>query len=197
MVLIESNRLNLLRLWLCAETRVLRFDLLHLLRIGLLPLSPRFSLRVLLAGCRSCAGFSRGLLHTLTLLPLLNLLLLPLLRRHSRRMTGSIRSRRGSISRFLVSLSLPALSTTGLSRRLIGRFAGYVRFRSVCRCVARVSFLGPVRARLIRGPALIRRAASLHRSGLLRRPLLRLGRVSAGLCLSRGRFFRCALALCW
>jgi len=64
MVLIESNRLNLLRLWLCAETRVLRFDLLHLLRIGLLPLSPRFSLRVLLAGCRSCAGFSRGLLHT-------------------------------------------------------------------------------------------------------------------------------------
>ena len=45
MVLVESNRLNLLRLWLCAETRVLRFDLLHLLRIGLLPLGPRFSLR--------------------------------------------------------------------------------------------------------------------------------------------------------
>src|SRR6202795_3029251 len=95
MVLIESNRLNLLRLWLCAETRVLRFDLLHLLRIGLLPLSPRFSLRVLLAGCRSCAGFSRGLLHTLTLLPLLNLIL-PNVRRHSCRMTGNIRSRRGS-----------------------------------------------------------------------------------------------------
>src|SRR5438876_3334299 len=53
MVLVESNRLNLLRLWLCAEARVLRFDLLHLLRIGLLPLGPRFSLRVLLAGCRN------------------------------------------------------------------------------------------------------------------------------------------------
>src|SRR5207245_132519 len=91
-------RLNLLRLWLCAEARVLRFDLLHLLRIGLLPLGPRFSLRVLLADCRSCAGFSRGLLHTLSLLPLLNLLLLPLLCRHSRR---------GRISRFLVCAILP------------------------------------------------------------------------------------------
>src|SRR6266436_6510173 len=107
MGLVESNRLNLLRLWLCAEARVLRFDLLHLLRIGLLPLGPRFSLRVLLAGCRSCARFSRGLLHTLTLLPLLNLLFLALLRRHSRRMTGNIRSRRGSIFRFLLSPTLP------------------------------------------------------------------------------------------
>src|SRR5512132_1301739 len=140
MVVIKSNRLYLLRLWLCAEARVLRFDLLHLLRIGLLlPLGPRISLRVLLAGCCSCAGFSRGLLHTLSLLPLLNLLLLPLLRRHSRRMTGNIRSRRGSISRLLGSLGLPAFSTTGLSRRFIGRFTGYVRFRNVWRCVARVS----------------------------------------------------------
>src|SRR6266850_4261700 len=125
MVLVESNRLNLLRLWLCAETSMLRFDLLHLLRIGLLlPLGARTSLRVLLAGCRSCAGFSRGLLHTLSLLPLLNLLLLPLLRRHSRRMTGNIRSRRGSIPRFLVLAILPAFSSTGLVRRFIGRFTG-------------------------------------------------------------------------
>src|SRR4029450_5862296 len=153
MVLIESNRLNLLRLWLCAETRVLRFDLLHLLRIGLLPLGPRFSLRVLLAGCRSCAGFSRGLLHTLTLLPLLNLLLLSLLRRHSRRMTGNIRSRCGSIPRFLVSSSLPAFSSPGLSRRFIGRFTGDVRFWGVCRFVARVSFLALFRGRLICCPA--------------------------------------------
>src|SRR5882672_8293673 len=148
MVLIESNRLNLLRLWL--------------------------------AGCRSCAGFSRGLLHTLTLLPLLNLLLLPLLRRHSRRMTGNIRSRRGSISRFLVRAILPAFSSTGLIRGFVGRFTGDVRVRGVCRFVARVSFLALFRARLIRGPALIRRAAFLHRSGLLRWPLLRLRGVRAG-----------------
>src|SRR6266700_2096552 len=141
MVLVESNRLNLLRLWLCTEARVLRFDLLHLLRIGLLPLGPRFSLRVLLAGYRSCAGFSRGLLHTLSLLPLLNLLILPDLRRHSRRMTGNIRSRRGSIPRFLVRAILPAFSSTGLIRRCIGRFTGDVRFRGVRRFVAHVSFL--------------------------------------------------------
>src|SRR6267142_4498461 len=194
MVLVESNRLNLLRLWLCAETRVLRFDLLHLLRIGLLPLGPCFSLRVLLAGCRSCAGFSRGLLHTLSLLPLLNLLLLPLLRRHSRRMTGNIRSRRGSIPRFLMCAILPAFSSTGLIRGFVGRFTGDVRVRGVCRFVARVSFLALFRARLIRGPALIRRAAFLHRSGVLRWPLLGLRCVRAGLCLSRVRFFRGALA---
>src|SRR5260370_38248543 len=68
MVLIESNCLNLLRLWLCAETRVLRFDLLHFCRIGLLPLSPRFILRFLLARCRSCAGFTRVLFRSLPLL---------------------------------------------------------------------------------------------------------------------------------
>src|SRR4029450_9325326 len=72
MVLVESNRLNLLRLWLCAEVRMLRFDLLHLLRIGLLPFGPRFRLHVLLAGYRRSAGFSCGLLHTLTLFALLN-----------------------------------------------------------------------------------------------------------------------------
>src|SRR6266550_1036534 len=197
MVLVESNRLNLLRLWLCAETRVLRFDLLHLLRIGLLPLGPRFGLRVWLAGCRSCAAFSRRLLHTLTLLPLLNLLLLPLLRRHSRRMTGNIRSRRWSIPRFLVRAILPAFSSTGLIRRFIGRFTGDVRFRGVRRFVARVSFLPLFRARLIRSSVLICRAAFLHRAGLFRWPLLRLDGVRAGLCLSRVRFFRGALALCW
>src|SRR5712671_6092417 len=112
----------------------------------------------------------------------LNLLLLPLLRRHSRRMTGNIRSRRGSISRFLVRAILPAFSGTGLIRRFIGRFAGDVRFWGVCRFVARVSFLALFRVRLICGPVLIRRAAFLHRSGLLRWPLLRLRGVRAGLC---------------
>ena len=86
MVLVESNRLNLLRFRLCTEARVLRFDLLHLLRIGLLRLGPGICLRVLLAGYGSCAGFSRGLLHTLTSLALLNLLL-PTVRRHSRWLT--------------------------------------------------------------------------------------------------------------
>src|SRR4029077_20384858 len=33
-VLVEGNRRNLLRLWLRTEVHVLRFDLLHLLRIG-------------------------------------------------------------------------------------------------------------------------------------------------------------------
>jgi hypothetical protein len=195
MVLVESNRLNLLRLWLRAEARVLRFDLLHLLRIGLLPFGPRFSLHVLLAGCGSCAGFSCGLLHALTLLALLNLLFAAV-RRHSRRTTGNVRSRRGSIPRFLVRASLPAFSSTGLSRRFTGRFSGDVRVWGVRRFVAHVSFLAPVRARLIRGTALIRRAALLHRSLLLLRTWgLRLRRIRLGLCLSRARFFRGALAL--
>jgi hypothetical protein len=94
MVLVESNRLNLLRFWLCTEARVLRFDLLHLLRIRLLRLGSRISLRVLLDACRSwrscigpsrrsCTGLSRRLLHTLTFLALFSLLL-PGFCRHSR-----------------------------------------------------------------------------------------------------------------
>src|SRR5438270_13084224 len=86
MVLVESNRLNLLRFWLRVEVCVLRFDLLHLLWFRLFRLYPRLSLRVLLDASRSwrsCAGFSRGVLPTL--LSLLNLLLLPDLCRHSRR----------------------------------------------------------------------------------------------------------------
>src|SRR6266511_5372108 len=52
-VLVEGNRRNLVRLWLRAEIRVLRFDLLHLLRIGLCLLPARhLCLRFLLAGCR-------------------------------------------------------------------------------------------------------------------------------------------------
>src|SRR5882757_5499835 len=72
-VLVESNRRNLLRLWLCTEGRVLRFDLLHLLRVRLLHRAHPRSSRVLMAGCRSwrsCTGFSHRLLHTL--FPFLN-----------------------------------------------------------------------------------------------------------------------------
>src|SRR5258708_21963820 len=75
-ILVVGNRRNLLRLWLRTEVRVLRFDLLHLLRIRLLRTGPRISLRILLAGCRSWRSYTgrrRGLLHTL--LPLLSLLL--------------------------------------------------------------------------------------------------------------------------
>ena len=49
MVLVESNRRNLLRFWLCTEARVLRFDLLHLLRFRLFRLGARISLHILLA----------------------------------------------------------------------------------------------------------------------------------------------------
>ena len=52
-ILVEGNRRNLLRLWLRTEVRVLRFNLLHLLRIRFLRLGPHISLRVLLAGCRT------------------------------------------------------------------------------------------------------------------------------------------------
>src|SRR5947207_2715229 len=103
MVLVESNRLNLLRLRLRTKARVLRFNLLHLLRIGLLRLGSRISLHVLLVGWRSrrsFTGFSRRLLHALTWLALLNLLF-PAVRRHSRRSTGNIASCLGSICRFL------------------------------------------------------------------------------------------------
>ena len=47
-----QNCLNLLRLWLCTEARVLRFDLLHLLRIWLLRLGTCIRLRIL----RACTG---------------------------------------------------------------------------------------------------------------------------------------------
>src|SRR5262249_743450 len=195
MVLVESNRWNLLRFWLRAKVRVLRFDLLHLLRSRLLRLGFRISLHVLLDACRSwrsCTGFSQGGLPTF---PLLDLLLLPDLRRHSCRTTGNIRSRRGSICRFLMSPTLPAFSCTALSRHFTGRFSGDVRLWGVHRSVARVSFLALFRARLVHSRVLIRRAAFLHRSGLLRWLFLRRSGVWAALWLSRVRFFRGALAL--
>src|SRR6266498_2640977 len=78
-ILVEGNRRNLLRLWLRTEVRVLRFDLLHLLRIRLLRCAHPFSSRVLLAGCRhgrsctcrcrwrrSCACRSRRLCRSST-----------------------------------------------------------------------------------------------------------------------------------
>ena len=52
-ILVVGNRRNLLRLRLRTKVRVLRFDLLHLLRIRLLRLGPRVRLRILLAGSRN------------------------------------------------------------------------------------------------------------------------------------------------
>jgi len=108
-------------------------------------------------------------------------------------MTGHIRSGRGSIPRFLVSPILGAFSSARLlMRRRIGRFTGDVRLWGVRRFVARVSFLAPVRARLMRCAVL------LHRSVLfVLRPNwgTRLRRIRLGLCLSRVRFFRGVLAL--
>src|SRR5437763_4956897 len=177
--LIKRNRRNLLRLWLRTEVRVLRFDLLHLLRIRLLRLGPHISLRVLLAGWRnwswrSCSrfrprrcrsGFRRCLrtwgrrFHSFP--PLLRLLL-HTGRRRAGRLTGNIPFRRGGSCRFLARWTFPALPCTGLSR----------------------------------SSALGRRATFLHRSGLLRGRGLRLRRFPLRLlCFSRARFFRGALAL--
>ncbi len=52
-ILIVGNRRNLLRLRLRTEVRVLRFDPLHLLRIRLLCLGPRITLRILVACSRN------------------------------------------------------------------------------------------------------------------------------------------------
>src|ERR1041385_192831 len=194
MVLVESDRLNLLRLRLCTKVRMLRLDLLHLLRGRLLCLGPCISLHVLLAGRRRCTGFSRGLLHTLPLLALLSLLL-SACRRHSCRMTGNIGSCRRSICRFLLSPTLSAFSSTRLIRRFTGRFGG-IRFWRVRRLAAGVSLSALVRRTLIAGSALIRRAAFLHRSGF-RGSLPMLDRVRARLRFSRVRFFRRTLAFGW
>ena len=52
-ILIVGNCRNLLRLRLRTKVRVLRFDLLHLLRIWLLRLGSRIRLRILLACSRN------------------------------------------------------------------------------------------------------------------------------------------------
>src|SRR5262249_16537169 len=65
MVLVESNRWNLLRFWLRTKVLVLRFDLLHLLRSRLLCHARSSALSVLLA-CR----LHVLLLHILLAFPL-------------------------------------------------------------------------------------------------------------------------------
>src|SRR5206468_7035364 len=59
-ILVVGNRRNLLRLWLRTEVRVLRFNLLNLLRIRLLRLRPCVSLRILLACCRDLRSCTRA-----------------------------------------------------------------------------------------------------------------------------------------
>src|SRR2546423_12338237 len=148
-ILVEGNRRNLLRLWLRTKVRVLRLDLLHLLRIRLLRLGPSISLRVLLAGCWR-SGCLRRLAAPLHPLPALLSLLLGAGRRPAGRLTGNIRSRLGGACRFL--LGLPTLSRTPLIRRaaLLHRSAflcgpllrfGCVRAR---RCFGRVLFFSGV-----------------------------------------------------
>src|SRR6266404_2193129 len=118
--LVERNRRNLLRLWLRTEIRVLGFDLLHLLRIGLLRRGPRISPRVLLAGCRDwwsctcrcrryrsstrrCLGVFR---RRVLAFPALLRLMLPAGRRTGRRLTGNVRFRTGGLLRFRRRLGL-------------------------------------------------------------------------------------------
>src|SRR5438876_12191493 len=173
-ILIIGNRRNLLRLWLCTEVRVLRFDLLHLLRIRLLLCARRFNSlvgwrswswrscsrrRLCRSGFRRCFCIWERRFHSF---PAFLRLLFRTGRRRTGRLTGNIRFRCGS--RFRARWSLSALSCTGLSR----------------------------------SSALGRRATFLRRSGLLRRRGLRLRRFSLRLlCCSRARFFWGALALWW
>ena len=196
MILIERNWRNLLRLWLCPEVSVLRFDLLHLLGIGLLRLGPGISLCLLLACCRNrrtrICHCPRWMFHTL--LPLLNLLLFAV-HRHFRRMTGNIRFCRGSICRFPALPSLPAFFGTCFIPRFTGRFSGGIRFSSVRRFVAHVSFSALFGAGLVASTAFIRNAALLYRSSLFRWLLLVFSRVHAGLCFGGPRFLRGMLAL--
>src|SRR5207244_11676211 len=203
-ILVEGNRRNLLRLWLRAKVRMLRFDLLHLLRVRLLRLGPHIRLCVLLArcrngrsctcrsgrGCRSsrCLRRRGGALHPF---PPLFSLLLGTGRRRTGRLTGNTRSRRGGSCRFLVRPSLPTFSCARLIRRCAGRLTGNIRFRGGRRFLARWSFSSLFCTGLSRSSALGRRATFLHRSGLLRGRGLRLRRFPLRLlCFSRARFFR-------
>src|SRR5205085_52471 len=192
-VLVESNRWNLLRFWLRAEVRVLRFDLLHLLRSRLFYLGSRISLHVLLIGYRSGTCFSRRLLHTL--LALLRRLLIPAVRWHSRRTTRNIRSGRGCICRFAARPSPSVLSGTRLIRRSAGRLTRCISFRSVRRFAAALSFSASFRTRLTGCATIIDRAVFFSPTGLLRGPLLTVGGVWSRLCLSRVGFLRGVLAL--
>src|SRR4029077_10739227 len=120
-VLVVSDCRNLLRLWLRTKTRVLRLDLLYLLRIGLglrsrryisLALLSRYiGLSLLMGGCRhsrsstrgsSCRRCrSRGCFRRTFLHPFL--MPFPTGRRTGCRLTGNIRFLRGG--RFLMGLA--------------------------------------------------------------------------------------------
>src|SRR5439155_21528075 len=185
------------------EVRVLRLDLLHLLRIRLLRLGPHIRLCVLLARCRNgrsgtCRSRGRrcrssrcfrrrgGALHPFP--PLLSLLL-GTGRRRTGRLTGNTRSRRGGSCRFLVRPSLPTFSCARLIRPCAGRLTGNIRFRGGRRFLARWSCPALPCTRLGRSSALGRRATFLHRSGLLRgRGLGRRRFPLRLLCFSRARF---------
>ena len=114
-------------------------------------------------------------------------------RRTGCRLTGNIRFRRGGSRRFLGRSSLPAFSCTGLSRSSAGLFTGNIRSRGGRRFLTRSSFSALSCTGLSRGSGLIRRAAFLHRSALLRG--LRLRRVCPGHRLGRMRFSRALLVL--
>src|ERR1043165_2847827 len=134
MVLVESNRLNLLRFWLRVEVCVLRFDLLHLLWFGLFRLYSRISLGVLLARCRRwlhficlssrrisrCFRCCGGFVHTFSLLlsllcPLLLSLLFPFL------LSLLLRIGCRSVCRFPVRATLFVLSDAALIGRSASR----------------------------------------------------------------------------
>src|SRR5262245_28338878 len=197
MVLVKSNRWDLLRFWLRTKVRVLRFDLLHLLRSGLFPCACSSGLCVLLATCGrwlgcirlSCRRISRcfrGLSRAFGIFPLLLSLL--------------VLTRFQSIRRLIARPSLSVFSSIRLVRPSASRLTRRITF-CIRRLVAGVRLLALFCARSSRSFTLVCRATRIRRSvflrcfGLSRWSLLSLGRVRAGLCFSGARFFRCALAL--
>jgi Lon protease-like protein len=129
--------------------------------------------------------------------PLVFSLLVRAGRRAAGRLIGNTRFRLGRGLRFRPTLS--AFGCTGLVRCSAGRLTGNARFRSRGgrRFLVRPSLSALSCSWLIRSSGLVHRAVLLHCASLPRGPLLRLGRVRAGLCLGRVRFFRALLFLCW
>src|SRR5438874_74375 len=219
-VLIVCDRRNLLRFWLRAEVRVLRLNLLHLLRIGLGLLPARhISLCVLLAGSRCWSSTHRtrgrcrsrcrssGCFRSTSLHPF------PRLLRAGRgtggRLTGNIRSRLGAGPRFLARFALSALSCAALGRHTGGRLTG-----NICsRLGAGRRFLARLALSALSCAALRRRTAGrltgniCSRLGAGRRFLARsifsalscTGLICrAGLCFGRVRLLNALLfLLCW
>ncbi len=179
-ILVKRNRLNLLRLRLCTEVRVLRFDLLHLLWFWLFRLGSRRSLRGLLAGWRSWSWPSWRRLRT----------------RRRRRWRSRCLCRSRALHAFPPLLSLLLRTRRGRAGLLTGH-TSFLRGRS-CRLLSRWSCSAFSCTGFSRSCAFIRRSAALYCSGLLCGGSRGLCRIRLRLlCFSRACFWRGPFALCW